>query len=65
MKRFLCWLLGHRLLRIDRAYQGELEKLYCRRCKRHFAMHHPTQYFDVWDMMDEHHLKDWKEHMLQ
>jgi len=51
--KFLCWLFNHKLVREDRSPDGSLECLYCRRCQRFFAMHHPTQWFGEWDGDDD------------
>lgn len=50
--KFLCWLFGHKPIRITRSRGGDLEKLLCLRCKWFLAMHHPTKYLGLWDNED-------------
>jgi hypothetical protein len=55
---FLCWLFRHRLVKVGRSDDGQLECLYCLRCQENFAMHHPTKYFGLWDFEDTQAMLD-------
>lgn len=59
-KRFVCWLRGHRFLKLDKSPGGELEKVYCCRCNRTFAVFHPQRYFGEWDWWDDECMRSLK-----
>lgn len=52
IKRVICKILGHRLIRVLKSVDGSLECLACHRCKRRYAMHHPSKWFGEWDHED-------------
>lgn len=57
IRKLLCWMLGHDLMRIIRTPDGDLEKVFCYRCKRAFAMYHPQRWFGEWDWRDQEFLQ--------
>lgn len=55
--KFLCKIFRHKLMRAVSSPNGELEKLFCWRYKRYFALHHPTEWFGDWDWEDQQTLQ--------
>lgn len=61
MYALICRLFRHKLERVERSPKGELERMYCIRCRRYFAFFHPTMWFGRWDWDDEETMRTLKE----
>ena len=48
-KKLLCKLLNHKLIVVWSSKYSASQKLYCRRCKRYYAINHDVEVFLPWD----------------
>lgn len=43
--KLLCWFGYHKLQVIKTVFEGSIQKLYCTRCKKYYAINHRERVF--------------------
>lgn len=49
MNKIICFIFGHKLIKVPGYDRGYAAKLLCKRCNRYFGINHNVKAFVPWD----------------